>query len=178
MNGQEQFGAGYIPTEYKNGLIIIDEADYDLIIANVEDGYSQKGNLQRVVTVKVPGHEGLEINTYLVHGEYFNQNMTKFFDTFGIQYGNFNPSAWIGKRGRGHLWQEPYTKKDGTEGKSMKIKYLIPPTKPQMPGQPQAVRQQQYPSNAIPQFGQQKPAQTQYRPAEATDQKFEDDIPF
>jgi len=176
MQNANFFGDGYIPSEYKTGMVLFENGDYDLIISHCEDKLSQNNNPMRVITFKVRGVEGAEISYYMVQNEYFNSNATKFFDTFGIQYGDFAIIHWVGKTGRSHVEQEEYTKQDGNTGKSMKVKYFIPKTSPQPAGAaPNVVRQQ--PAQSPAQYAQPKPAQQQYRQAQPTQAPFEDDLP-
>jgi hypothetical protein len=42
---------------------------------------------------------------YLVEGEYFDFNATRFFSCFNIEKGNFNLAAWKGKVGKVELYK-------------------------------------------------------------------------
>lgn len=64
-----------------------------------------------------------------VEGEYFNRNMSRFFDAFGIPRGDFNYPAWVNKRAVGHFEhkQESYQASSG-EWKNVNravLKYLL-----------------------------------------------------
>ena len=51
-----------------------------------------------------------------VEGEYFNQNMSRLFDSFDVELNNFNADNWVGKIGRGVFAhkEESFTGSDGT----------------------------------------------------------------
>lgn len=159
------FAYGYVPEEYKNGVTLFDDGDYDMKIVSCVDKVSQAQNPMRVVSMKVKGQDAT-LDFYLVKNEYFNSSMTKFFDCFGIRLGDFEIQHWIGRVGRGHIAQEEYTTTSNKKGKSMKIKYLIVnnPT----PNIQSRVNQQAQDNQRFTQ-----PAQAQAKTGE-----FEDDIPF
>ena len=65
--------------------------------------------------------------------EYFNKIMTRFFDAFGMQRGNFNFKSWFGKQATGRFIhkEETFTGKDGqtkTVNKA-RLQYLAVPEK-------------------------------------------------
>ena len=85
---------------------------------------------------------------YYVEGDYFNQNMTKFFDSFNIERGNFNFDSWKGARAKAFFKHEEqsYIGSNGEQKTVNKclMKYLclpgeseskpapqLPPKKPQ-----------------------------------------------
>lgn len=161
-----EFGAGYMPEEYKTGLVMFEEGDYSVRIETVAEQYSKSGNLMRVISLAVQGKD-TTIDFYLVKGEYFNSSMTKFFDCFNIEVGDFDIGHWVKKIGKAHIAPEEYTRNDGTTGKSMKIKYLVV---------------SKTPDHSLP-MGQRKQEPVVYNapksePVKTEEDKFIDDIPF
>ena len=64
-----------------------------------------------------------------VEGDFFNRNMSRFFDAFGIQRGNFDYPTWVNKNAVGHFEhkQESYQSSSG-EWKNVTravMKYLL-----------------------------------------------------
>lgn len=60
--------------------------DYRVEIVSVEERESKKGNPMLVIGVRPNGSDVI-INHYIVKNEYFNRNMTDFFDSFNIDDG-------------------------------------------------------------------------------------------
>lgn len=81
--------------------------DYRVEIVNVQETTSKSsGNPMIVVTVK-PNGGNIKINHYIVKNEYFNRNMTSFFDAFPqIDEGDFNLLGWIGCVGAARLKED------------------------------------------------------------------------
>ena len=53
-----------------------------------------------------PNGSNITINHYIVKNEYFNQNMTDFFDSFNIDDGDFTLPTWIGAVGAARLKED------------------------------------------------------------------------
>ena len=51
-----------------------------------------------VITLKLNGYD-VKVKHYIVHNEYFNRNMTNFFDSVNIDDGDFNLPGWVGAVG-------------------------------------------------------------------------------
>jgi hypothetical protein len=62
--------------------------DYRVEIVSVEEKESKKGNPMLVIGVR-PNGSDIIIYHYIVKNEYFNRNMTDFFDSFNIDNGDF-----------------------------------------------------------------------------------------
>lgn len=90
--------------------------DYRVEILAVEERTSKKGNPMIVITVQ-PNGTKIPINHYIVKNEWFNQNMTEFFDSFNIEEGDFEFPTWIGAVGAARL-------KEDDQG-YMKVHYFI-----------------------------------------------------
>lgn len=81
--------------------------DYRVSIVDVQDTISKSsGNPMIVVTVQ-PNGSGIKIQNYIVKNEYFNRNMTQFFDAFPqIEEGDFNLLGWVGCVGAARLKED------------------------------------------------------------------------
>ena len=82
------------------------------VITSAEEAKSKTGKDMIVVSVKPSGAEFL-VKHYIVKNEYFNRNMTSFFDSFpAIDEGDFNFAKWIGAVGAANftLDENGYTK--------------------------------------------------------------------
>jgi hypothetical protein len=113
------FAKNYQPEDYSAKMI--EPGDHPVKIIKIEEKTSQKGNNMLVVHLSVPG-ASFTMKHFLVEGEYFNGNMTKFFDCFGIRRGDFNFVQWVDKVGKAHLEKG----EANAEGKSfLEIAYLI-----------------------------------------------------
>lgn len=79
--------------------------DYRVEIVSVEERESKKGNPMLVIGVRPNGNDVI-INHYIVKNEYFNRNMTDFFDSFNIDDGDFTLPTWIGAVGAARLKED------------------------------------------------------------------------
>ena len=79
--------------------------DYRVEIVSVEEKESKKGNPMLVIGVR-PNGSDIIINHYIVKNEYFNRNMTDFFDSFNIDDGDFTLPTWIGAVGAARLKED------------------------------------------------------------------------
>jgi len=76
----------YTPEETTRAVV----GDYRCAVADAWEAVSKSsGKNMIVVTVKING-TNVKVNHYFVEGEYFNRNITSFFDSFGIKRGDFN----------------------------------------------------------------------------------------
>lgn len=80
----------------------LEPGDYRVKIADVESTTSKAGNPMIVITL-TPNGSDLKINHYIVKNEYFNRNMTEFFDSFNVDEGDFNLPGWVGAVGAAKL---------------------------------------------------------------------------
>lgn len=83
----------------------LEPGDYRVEIVQVEETTSKAGNPMIVVTVRPNGFE-TEINHYIVKNQYFNRNMTDFFDSFNVEEGDFNFLTWVGAVGAARLKED------------------------------------------------------------------------
>lgn len=79
--------------------------DYRVEIVSVEERESKKGNPMLVIGVRPNGND-IIINHYIVKNEYYNRNMTDFFDSFNIDDGDFTLPTWIGAVGAARLKED------------------------------------------------------------------------
>jgi len=83
----------------------LEPGDYRVEIVEVEETTSRAGNPMLVVTVQ-PNGSTIKIKNYIVKNEYFNRNMTQFFDSFNINEGDFNFLTWPGAVGAARLKED------------------------------------------------------------------------
>ena len=113
------FANGYQPEDYNKA---IEKGDYELSIKDYGVGTSQSSGYPMITLFLSIKEANFEFRHYITKNEYFNANMTKFFDCFHIPRGNFDFAKWIGKKGRGHI-DKGEVKQDGKS--YFEIKYLI-----------------------------------------------------
>lgn len=90
--------------------------DYRVEIVSVEEKESKAGNPMLVIGVR-PNGSNITINHYIVKNDWFNRNMTEFFDSFNIDDGDFTLPTWIGAVGAARL-------KEDDKG-YLKVQYFI-----------------------------------------------------
>lgn len=90
--------------------------DYRVEIVSVEEKESKAGNPMLVIGVR-PNGSGITIYHYIVKNQWFNRNMTDFFDSFNIEDGDFELPTWVGAVGAARL-------KEDDKG-YLKIQYFI-----------------------------------------------------
>lgn len=113
------------------------DGDHTVIIMGAQIKTSQKGSQMLEISLLVPDAGNMIYIERYVEGDYFNQNMSKFFDAFGIKPGNFNFASWIRESTKGHFIhkEETYQDKQGMQKtvNRCKMQYLIVPEKEQFP---------------------------------------------
>ena len=68
----------------------LEPGDYRVEITDVEETVSKSsGNPMLVITVK-PNNVNIRIKHYIVKNEYFNRNLTEFYNSFNISFGDQN----------------------------------------------------------------------------------------
>ena len=90
--------------------------DYRVEIVSVDEKESKAGNPMLVIGVR-PNGSNITINHYIVKNDWFNRNMTEFFDSFNIDDGDFTLPTWIGSVGAARL-------KEDDKG-YLKVQYFI-----------------------------------------------------
>jgi hypothetical protein len=71
-------------------------------IEKVEETTSKKSQPMLVVELAI-AQASITFRHYIVENEYFDGNMTKFFDCFSIPRGNFEFQRWIHRTGKAHI---------------------------------------------------------------------------
>ncbi len=88
------------------------------VIAAEETTSKTSGLPMWVITV-TPNGGRAKVKQYIVKNEYFDENMTRFFDSFGIDRGDFNSLGWIGAVGAANFGEDE-------NGYLKVIKFLTP----------------------------------------------------
>lgn len=83
----------------------LEPGDYRVEITDVEEKESKAGNPMLVISVR-PNGSKITIKHYIVQNEYFNRNMTEFFDSFNIDEGDFRFITWKGAVGAARLKED------------------------------------------------------------------------
>ena len=100
------------------------EGNYRIVIIDAEMAVSKSGNDMLVLKFAVSG-SGRNLWNYITflddRPEITNRMLTQFFDSFGIEDGNFDLRSYIGKVGGCHVKHET-----GTDGQvRAKISYFL-----------------------------------------------------
>lgn len=80
----------------------LEAGDYRVEIVSVEESTSKAGNPMLVIGIR-PNGSNITIKYYVVKNEYYDLNMTEFFDSFNIDDGDFTLPTWVGAVGAAHL---------------------------------------------------------------------------
>lgn len=94
--------------------------DHRFEVVSAEEKVSKSGKNMIVVSLK-PNGASFTVNDYIVEGEYFNRKMTQFFDSTGIEEGNFNLLTWTGAVGAARFKED--------ENGYLKVHYYLDPTR-------------------------------------------------
>ena len=106
----------YKPEEYKV-IFNCSDGKHEMVIRGARVAKTTTGKQMLEVGFGVREGNDLITASYVerfVEGDYFNQNITKFFDAFKIQRGNFDFKTWVGKMGAGEFvhnaseWTDSY----------------------------------------------------------------------
>lgn len=125
-NPTVEFGKGYRVNSGYGGKL--STGDYFVTIKNVTLEKTRNGHPMAKIIMDV--HDtGNTIAYYLTDNrsnekniEWSNKRLTKFFDCFSIERGNFRTKTWIGHKGRVHIGKT----EEREDGRSwFEIKYLI-----------------------------------------------------
>lgn len=107
----------YTPEEstYEN----VKPGEYLCVVTGAEEAMTKESHKRMlVISTRING-SNLVVKNYIVEGEYFNRNLTAFFDAFGIERGDFNYIGWVGALGAVKLVED--------EKGYLKVKrYLLP----------------------------------------------------
>ena len=154
----------YQPEEYKVSFNCSD-GKHEMVIRGARVVKAKSGSQMLEIGFGVKEGSNLITASYverMVEGDYFNQNVTRFFDAFKIQRGNFDFKTWVGKMGAGEFvhntfeWTDSYGQQKTTV--KCECKYFYTDSTPEVaaPSKPKA----------------------QPKPAENNGSDFPEDIPF
>lgn len=103
---------------------IVSEGKHRCIIENAEMAVSKKGNDMLIITLKFDNDEP-SLRHYIVFmddkPEITNRMLTQFFDSFGIEEGNFEVRSYIGKAGACQIKHQ----EDPNYGTQARVSYFI-----------------------------------------------------
>ncbi|MDR0402139.1 MAG: DUF669 domain-containing protein [Treponema sp.] len=109
---------GYHEEEY--GGPQIEAGEYRLKIIKAEEKTFKSGN--EGINIELESREGNRFFYNIIKNEYFNLNLTRFYDCFGIRRGNTTPAQWTNHYGLVYIDKG----KPNYEGKTfMEIRRLI-----------------------------------------------------
>ena len=91
---------------------------YRVVITDVEETTSRSSGNPMLIVHLQPNQSKVDIRHYIVKNEYFNRNMTEFYDAFDIEFGDQNILGWVGATGAVKLAED--------EQGYLKVKRLIP----------------------------------------------------
>ena len=155
------------------------DGEHAVKILDAKETTTKKGVPMIEVQLTVQDSNKVPYIERLVAGDYFQRNMSRFFDAFKIVRGNFAFQSWRGKWGRGVFQHEKqtYIGNDGMERTVNKaiMKELIV-EQPNAQGTPQAQNTQPRQTCQQPQ-GNSAPQQSQ-QSASPSVHDFPEDIPF
>lgn len=165
----DDFINGYQPDENYNGTHL-DEGDYMAKVQNITFKPTQKGDPMMTVDLVIR-ESPIIFKHRIVKNEYFNANMTKFYDCFKIPRGNAEYERWIGRPGKVHIAKG----KPNDAGMAyMEIKYLIvDPPAAKLGPQAAPAAQPAPAAPATPPW-----ALYQAHAAQSDPSQFTDDVPF
>lgn len=90
----------------EKGFDKIPDGDYRVQIKSADKAFSKAGNEMLVLEVLVSGTSKI-IKHYITFlpdkRDVTNRSLTSLFNSFGIQYGNFDLNSYIGKAGAAHI---------------------------------------------------------------------------
>lgn len=125
----------YVPQEY-NTVFDCPDGDHKIRIKEAKEEVSKTGKKMIAITYLVQGSNSVPFVDRIIEGDYFNVNITRFFDAFRIDRGQFNMNLWIGKEAMAHFEHRvsEYTDKNGqvkTSNKSEMTRLYTPDSAPQ-----------------------------------------------
>jgi hypothetical protein len=108
---------GYREEDYN---VHIEPGEHQLKIVKAEEKLFNSGN--EGVKIELINKDKVKFFYHIIKNDYFNQNLTRFYDCFKIRRGETNLTQWIGRFG----WAYINSGKPNDEGKTfMEIKYLV-----------------------------------------------------
>lgn len=89
--------------------------DYRAVVVSAEETESKAGKAMIKIGLRPSGSKMI-VYQYIVEGEWYNKNLTSFFDSFDVADGDMNLMAWVGATGAMKLKED---------GDFLKVAYLI-----------------------------------------------------
>jgi len=168
------------------------DGEHAVKILDAKETTTKKGVPMIEVQLTVQDSNKVPYIERLVSGDYFQRNMSRFFDAFKIVRGNFAFQSWRGKWGRGVFQHEKqtYIGNDGMErtvNKAIMKELLVEQPNAQTFGQQSPQGQPQTPVNTAqtqpqaygqPQAQMTGQTQTNAQSVPPNMDDFEEDIPF
>lgn len=128
----------YAQEDYGKKSFDCKDGENAILIRGAKVETSKQGKRMLSIELKVDTSNGLPYTLYYPEGEFFNKNLTRFFDAFKIPRGNFNFAQWVGKSGKGMFIhkENTFTGQDGIQRTSIKaeLSYLVVPEQQQQTG--------------------------------------------
>lgn len=91
--------------------------DHRFEVVSAEESISKSSGKPMIVVEVKPNGAQFTVKSYFVQNEYFNRNMTQFFDSTGIEEGNFNLVTWVGATGAARFKED--------DGGYLKVQYFL-----------------------------------------------------
>ena len=161
--------------------VMFDVADgeHKVKILEAKDTMTKKGIPMIEVKLSVEESNGIAYIERIVSGDYFQRNMSRFFDAFKIVRGSFYFHSWRGRTARGIFkhQEQTFTSFDGTQktvNKAVMTTLIV--EEPEYHTAPTTPQSTQPVQNAAQQYGQSQQAASS--PANATTEAFLEDYPF
>jgi hypothetical protein len=149
------------------------DGDHRVQIKKVEVKKAKSGSNMLEIQFAVEGGNGIPYYERYVEGEFFNKNMSRFFDAFKLQQNNFQFDSWMMKIATGHFVHEKEQYEDSSgqmrETNRSRLKYLV------VPGNGQ--QQRPAPQYRTPSYQNRQPVQSN-QPDFNTGMPNNEDIPF
>ena len=95
----------------------LEPGDYRVEITDVEETTSKSSGAPMLKITMKPNGSNIRVYHYIVKNEYFNRNMTNFYDSFDIESGDQNILGWVGATGAAKLEED--------DGGYLKVRWLI-----------------------------------------------------
>lgn len=89
------FANNYQPQEMQE----VEEGEYRFKIVSITTSYTQTNHEPMIKIILNSDFIPFEMKINIVKNQWFDINITKFFDCFEIERGNFNFNSWIGQSG-------------------------------------------------------------------------------
>ena len=79
--------------------------DYRCVVVSAEETISSTQKAMIKIGLRPSGSKMIVYN-YIVEGDWWNINLTRFFDSFDVKEGDMNLMGWVGAEGAMHLKED------------------------------------------------------------------------